>query len=156
METVVRRKQDVVLQKGEDQMKTMIQQKTTIRPQPEEIAVRQQDSEEKVEITPQPQEVPQETSKEVTPSMGLCATCNEAPDCAYAQQATTPVLFCEMFDASESPEQTSTDEREPDPQIATAAAQPSELKGLCVNCDNRHSCVFPKPEEGIWHCEEYR
>ena len=30
-----------------------------------------------------------------------------------------------------------------------------EFKGLCVNCANRHTCLFPKPEGGVWHCEEY-
>ena len=30
-----------------------------------------------------------------------------------------------------------------------------EFKGLCVNCANRHTCLFPKSEGGVWHCEEY-
>ncbi len=30
-----------------------------------------------------------------------------------------------------------------------------EFKGLCVNCANRHTCLCPKPEGGVWHCEEY-
>jgi hypothetical protein len=30
-----------------------------------------------------------------------------------------------------------------------------ELKGLCVNCANRYTCLFPKSEGGVWHCEEY-
>jgi hypothetical protein len=29
------------------------------------------------------------------------------------------------------------------------------LKGLCINCENRHTCVLPRPVEGVWHCEEY-
>jgi hypothetical protein len=28
--------------------------------------------------------------------------------------------------------------------------------GLCRNCENRRTCAFPKPEGGIWHCEEYQ
>jgi hypothetical protein len=28
--------------------------------------------------------------------------------------------------------------------------------GICSNCDNCRTCVFPKPEGGIWHCEEYQ
>ena len=31
----------------------------------------------------------------------------------------------------------------------------SEFKGLCVNCANRHICLLPKNEGGVWHCEEY-
>jgi len=31
-----------------------------------------------------------------------------------------------------------------------------ELKGLCINCENRFTCILPKPAGGVWHCEEYR
>jgi hypothetical protein len=27
---------------------------------------------------------------------------------------------------------------------------------LCLNCEVRESCKFPKAEGGVWHCEEYR
>jgi len=30
------------------------------------------------------------------------------------------------------------------------------FKGLCMNCDNRFECLLPRPEGGVWHCEEYR
>jgi hypothetical protein len=30
------------------------------------------------------------------------------------------------------------------------------VKGLCINCENRHTCEFIKPNGGVWHCEEYR
>jgi hypothetical protein len=30
-----------------------------------------------------------------------------------------------------------------------------EFEGLCVNCANRETCLVPKPEGGVWHCEEY-
>lgn len=30
-----------------------------------------------------------------------------------------------------------------------------EHRGLCVNCANRETCLYPKPEGGVWHCEEY-
>ena len=29
------------------------------------------------------------------------------------------------------------------------------IKGICINCDNRHTCKFIKPNDGVWHCEEY-
>jgi hypothetical protein len=28
--------------------------------------------------------------------------------------------------------------------------------GLCPTCDFRSTCMYPKPEGGVWHCEEYR
>ncbi len=30
------------------------------------------------------------------------------------------------------------------------------FKGLCINCDLRFTCTLPKPETGVWYCEEYR
>jgi hypothetical protein len=30
-----------------------------------------------------------------------------------------------------------------------------EFKGLCVNCANRYTCLLPRSEGGVWHCEEY-
>jgi len=27
--------------------------------------------------------------------------------------------------------------------------------GLCVNCVNRDTCLLPRSEGGVWHCEEY-
>jgi len=33
---------------------------------------------------------------------------------------------------------------------------PGAYMGLCKSCANRETCTFPKPEGGVWHCEEYR
>jgi (2Fe-2S) ferredoxin len=30
------------------------------------------------------------------------------------------------------------------------------VKGICINCENRHTCKFIRPDGGVWHCEEYR
>jgi hypothetical protein len=35
------------------------------------------------------------------------------------------------------------------------ARDAGEYKGLCVNCANRETCLLPKSEGGVWHCEEY-
>jgi len=29
------------------------------------------------------------------------------------------------------------------------------LKGLCLTCARKKTCLHPKPEGGVWHCEEY-
>ena len=31
----------------------------------------------------------------------------------------------------------------------------SITKGLCKNCKKNETCQLPKPEGGIWHCEDY-
>jgi len=30
------------------------------------------------------------------------------------------------------------------------------VPGLCANCEERDSCRFPRPQGGVWRCEEYR
>ena len=27
--------------------------------------------------------------------------------------------------------------------------------GLCPSCENRDRCIYPRPEGGVWRCEEY-
>ncbi len=91
---------------------------------------------------------------------GLCITCNHFPSCMFATRAKGPIWFCEEFDDS-GPMRTG-------PLAATLLTFPAnvvnvqsiELSGtrldLCSNCDERPTCAFPKPESGVWHCEEYR
>lgn len=31
----------------------------------------------------------------------------------------------------------------------------SNFKGLCKNCKKQKTCILPKPEGGIWRCEDY-
>ncbi|NIO55914.1 MAG: hypothetical protein GTN72_07165 [Candidatus Latescibacteria bacterium] len=96
-----------------------------------------------------------------TKSPGLCSTCNNAHTCFYRKRRGFDALFCEMFDDYVPDGKAGT--RVAGVVIPTAwteaegersAAEP--LKGLCVNCENRDACMFPKPEGGIWHCEEYK
>ncbi len=46
------------------------------------------------------------------------------------------------------------------PEVASweldVQAIPSYHKGLCMNCDERETCMLPRPESGVWHCEEYK
>ena len=30
-----------------------------------------------------------------------------------------------------------------------------QFKGLCKNCKKRKTCTLPRPEGGVWRCEEY-
>ncbi|MBX3393880.1 MAG: hypothetical protein KF841_00790 [Phycisphaerae bacterium] len=32
----------------------------------------------------------------------------------------------------------------------------TSAKGLCATCELRETCTFPRPESGVWRCEEYR
>jgi hypothetical protein len=89
---------------------------------------------------------------------GLCATCLHADACAYRQRQAGPVVFCEEFEIEQPPEPLTTAF-----QTATAAdfddlgttLPGGRVRGLCVNCVHRQTCRLPKPESGVWHCEEY-
>jgi len=92
---------------------------------------------------------------------GLCNTCIYAPACVNAARAKKPVVYCEEFNCEmisslRGSESQFTLKPLPKRKAEKASNTAPELKGLCINCDNRKTCTHPKPEGGIWHCEEYR
>jgi len=40
-------------------------------------------------------------------------------------------------------------------QIERAYVAPTEAAGLCRNCARLSTCTYPRPEGGVWHCNEY-
>lgn len=40
-------------------------------------------------------------------------------------------------------------------QIERAYVAPADFPGLCRNCARLTDCTYPKPEGGVWHCDEY-
>jgi hypothetical protein len=40
--------------------------------------------------------------------------------------------------------------------LISEEADATHQRGLCSICEGREVCAFPKPEGGVWHCEEYR
>jgi hypothetical protein len=87
---------------------------------------------------------------------GLCTTCKNAPTCTYPRDPDRAVLQCEEFEGYE-PLEVGTQRRNVSPSYSASAQSEdsSKYKGLCVNCEKRGSCTFPKSEGGVWHCEEY-
>lgn len=98
---------------------------------------------------------------EVKKYSGLCSCCNFAPTCTYPRQSGRSVLECDEFDGiSPSPEQVMK-KIEKRSVIRFSGIVPDAQglgisTGLCVYCENLHTCTYPKPEGGVWHCEEYR
>ena len=81
----------------------------------------------------------------------LCSHCLNAGRCTY-RRGRTGVLNCEEFDGGA-----------PRPSLRRPAAVRSGRSkpgnpagGLCVTCDLRRSCRFPKPAGDVWLCEECR
>lgn len=88
----------------------------------------------------------------------LCSTCNNSTSCYYhLRNGKRIVRFCELFDDYEpSPKDVGLsllDESLIKPKVVTE--NEVKLSGLCMNCENRDTCTYPKPEGGVWHCEEY-
>ena len=85
----------------------------------------------------------------------LCSNCRNQNDCVFLMKAGEPIIECEMYECgSSSRPRLSVVKRN---LAAAAAALPEEdnLMGLCVNCDNLKVCQLPKPQSGVWNCEEY-
>ena len=87
---------------------------------------------------------------------GLCPTCKFDPDCIYEAEGRV-ILQCEQFEMGflESPPEYSSFHDSLFSGVPRGASQSSAYSGLCSNCDNRETCIYPKPEGGVWRCEEY-
>ena len=83
----------------------------------------------------------------------LCSTCNHAPTCKNRGTPDKPVFYCEEFDiyVAVAPKKTLASVPSPAKRMNS-----DKNKGLCLDCENRETCVFPIPQGGVWHCEEYR
>lgn len=88
---------------------------------------------------------------------GLCSCCKGAATCTYPKTSGRPILECDEFDGIlASPVQPGNVA----PVYPAGQAEPrgsdfKEYRGLCSNCGIRATCTYPKPEGGVWHCEEY-
>ena len=88
----------------------------------------------------------------------LCSNCKNDPDCTFQRNRQRPSLYCEEYEVAACP-LVKTTRKEKSAANAPVDAEDEDsgkFIGLCINCDNRRTCVFPKPEGGIWHCEEYQ
>ena len=83
---------------------------------------------------------------------GVCLACKFDPDCIYETAADRSILQCEQFEMGfrQSPAPAA-----PISSAAPRAKESSAYPGLCSNCENRETCIYPKPEGGVWRCEEY-
>ena len=81
---------------------------------------------------------------------GLCVTCKNVVDCVFPREEGKAILFCEEFEGEVKDETKKV--------VKSAASKPvlNDAKGLCRTCESFATCVFPKTESGVWHCEEYK
>ena len=92
---------------------------------------------------------------------GLCMTCRNAAICGLSYRSPTPVWQCNEFQIigyrpPRAPRRRESTQRMRDSREDGKQDDAGEYLGLCVNCELRASCCFPKPASGIWHCNEYQ
>ena len=102
------------------------------------------------------------TERKVTPVpgmyRGLCLTCKQADTCNFPRDVERPIMNCEEFDgyvlhkvSKETPYKTSSK------MVSSCESNVfTKNTGLCMNCDNRKGCTYPKSDKTILCCEEYR
>ncbi len=93
-----------------------------------------------------------------TQNRDLCSTCENNPTCTFPKNPDKPVLYCELFDDGRTLSQNSVKDHSPLSLKSSGGTEEEQQRftGLCSNCENRENCSFPKPQGGVWHCEEYR
>jgi len=101
-----------------------------------------------------------------TKYLGLCSTCKNASTCTYPRDPNRPISSCceeegyEECEGSVSIALLRAGSIFPHPPESTARSPATERdsraeKGLCSNCAKRETCTFPRPDGGVWRCEEY-
>jgi len=90
----------------------------------------------------------------------LCSTCNNYHNCIFRKNAKRPVFFCELFDdyVSQTKTEIDLDKKIVSDEQGSFSGKNEDshyLIGLCSNCKNRGTCIYNKPEGGIWNCDEY-
>jgi hypothetical protein len=88
---------------------------------------------------------------------GLCMSCRNASVCTFPRDPAMPAFYCEEFEIETPVSDITAEKRQPFVTVPAAGKKDSSgLAGLCIDCEGRKNCSFPKSEGGVWHCEEYR
>jgi hypothetical protein len=82
---------------------------------------------------------------------GICTTCTNMDGCSLSKKARGSVTQCEEF-ACKGAKTSSCGT----PGRCAPASKSNGYMGLCCNCEVANKCKYPKPEGGVWSCEEYR
>lgn len=86
---------------------------------------------------------------------GVCSACIYGDDCTFEAESGGVILQCEQFELAfpaEEVRQNRTQSR----TFTRNGRDSSQYAGICSNCENRETCSYPKPEGGVWRCEDYQ
>ena len=98
-----------------------------------------------------------EKGENIMMNTNLCSSCTYTQDCMYQKDSDRPVWQCEEYEGDENPSEKirGKNTRSSPPKQADIKEYSAQYKGLCQTCEYRETCTYPKPEGGVWHCEEY-
>lgn len=89
---------------------------------------------------------------------GLCSICENAMHCTFPRQAERPVMQCDEYEDLIE-ERLTQALQAPRLRLVTEPAPEDEAsdrtRGLCRTCEHRETCTYPRPESGVWRCEEF-
>jgi len=80
----------------------------------------------------------------------LCSTCEHVRTCSHRSTPAKPISSCQGY--REYVPACSADRPQRAPE---RGGDSGGFAGLCASCQLRWTCLFPKAEGGVWHCEEY-
>ena len=85
--------------------------------------------------------------------LGICTTCNHAPECVNLKAAGRPIWYCDQFDVfvPAGAQSVRSKDLSPEPALATNGGH----EGLCQNCSDRSTCINRVPGQPVWECEEH-
>ena len=87
--------------------------------------------------------------------IGLCSCCKSLQTCTFPRDTGRPTLQCEEFDGI-IPSHLKMVPRRKTTDTLSGKNNFHSPRGLCGLCEIRQACTYPKPEGGVWHCEEYQ
>jgi hypothetical protein len=87
-------------------------------------------------------------------TQGVCSVCKFGSACNFESGAVRVILQCEQFEPA-FPAQKSRPMRTQSRAMPANGEHADDCAGICTNCGNRETCTYPKPEGGIWRCEDY-
>ncbi|MBN1804593.1 MAG: hypothetical protein JW837_05035 [Sedimentisphaerales bacterium] len=88
---------------------------------------------------------------------GLCMNCKNASSCTFPRDPARPIFYCEEFEINKTTTNMTIKKGQSQAKGPDNKEKDSlKFIGLCIDCKARRNCAFPKPEGGIWRCEEYR
>lgn len=88
--------------------------------------------------------------------IGLCSSCNNSAQCVFRKKRGCDAIYCETFDNLNGGHAPRHGEIILEDLTASGGSAQITILGLCANCENHQTCHLTRPEEGVWHCEEYR